>query len=59
MSPSCINPWAMGLAFKKLKAISKQKDSSRYEKLLEAFSSYPNFDERIKRIRDRAKNGWI
>lgn len=49
------NPWAMGLAFKKLKAISKQKDSSKYEKLLEAFSSHPDFDERIKRMRDRAK----
>ena len=49
------NPWAMGLAFKKLKAISKQTDSSKYEKLLEAFSSHPDFDERIKRMRDRAK----
>ena len=39
------NPWAMGLAFKKLKAISQQKDHSKYEKLLEAFSSHPDFDE--------------
>ena len=50
------NPWAMGLAFKKLKALSKQGDSSKYDKLLEAFSSHPNFDERIKRMREKAKN---
>ena len=29
------NPWAMGLAFKKLKAISQRKDRSKYEKWLE------------------------
>ncbi len=50
------NPWAMGLAFKKLKALSKQGDSSKYDKLLEAFSSHPNFDERINRMREKAKN---
>ena len=50
------NPWAMGLAFKKLKAISQQKDRSKYEKWLDAFSSHPNFDERIERMRDRAKS---
>ncbi len=49
------NPWAMGLAFKKLKAISEQNDSSKYKKLLDAFSSHPDFDERIKRMRNRAK----
>jgi len=31
------NPWAMGMAFKKLKAISKQKDKSKYSKLLDTF----------------------
>ena len=46
----------MGLAFKKLKALSKQGDSSKYDKLLEAFSSHPNFDERIKRMKEKAKN---
>lgn len=50
------NPWAMGLAFKKLKAISRQKDRFKYEKWLEAFSSHPDFDERIERMRDKAKN---
>ena len=50
------NPWAMGLAFKKLKAISQQKDRSKYEKWLDAFSSHPNFDERIERMREKAKN---
>ena len=54
------NPWAMGLAFKKLKAISQQKNRSKYEKLLDAFSSHPNFDERIERMRTKAKiDGYI
>lgn len=54
------DPWAMGLAFKKLKAISQQKDHSKYEKLLEAFSSHPDFDERINRMRSKAeKDGYI
>ncbi len=48
------NPWAMGLAFKKLKALSKQKNS-KYQKLLSAFSSHPDFDERIERMRIKAK----
>ncbi len=50
------NPWAMGLAFKKLKAISQRKDRSKYKKLLEAFSSHPDFDERMERMRTKAKN---
>lgn len=50
------NPWAMGLAFKKLKALSKQSNQSKYSKLLEAFSSHPNFDERIERMRIKAQN---
>jgi len=54
------NPWAMGLAFMKLKALSKQGDSSKYDKLLEAFSSHPDFDERIGRMRAKAeKDGFI
>lgn len=54
------NPWAMGLAFKKLKAILKQKDKSNYSKLLEAFSSHPDFDDRIERMRTRAiQDGYI
>ena len=53
------NPWAMGLAFKKLKSLSKQRDQSKYSKLLEAFSSHPNFDERIERMRTKAeKDGF-
>lgn len=50
------NPWAIGLAFKKLKAISKQKEHSKFDKLLGAFSSHPNFDERIEHIRSKAEN---
>ena len=54
------NPWAMGLAFKKLKALSNQSASSKYSKLLEAFSSHPNFDERIERMKSRAiDDGYI
>lgn len=48
------NPWAMGLAFKRLKTISKQKDKSKYSKLLDAFSSHPDFDERIERMKSKA-----
>lgn len=47
------NPWAMGLAFIKLKKLSKQ---SKYAKWLQAFSSHPDFDDRIDRMRDRAKS---
>ena len=54
------NPWAMVLAFKKLKAISQKKDSSKYEKWLDAFSSHPEFDERIERMRKKAEeDGYI
>ena len=54
------NPWAMGLAFKKLKAISQKKDRSKYEKWLDAFSSHPDFDERIERMREKAEeDGFI
>ena len=49
------NPWAMGLAFKKLKALSKQKDHKKYQKLLDAFSSHPDFDERIERMKAKAE----
>lgn len=53
------NPWAMGLAFKKLKALSQQNDRSKYDKLLQAFSSHPDFDERINRMRSKAeKDGY-
>jgi len=48
------NPWALGLAFKKLKALSKQ-GNKKYQKLLEAFSSHPDFDERINRVKEKAK----
>lgn len=54
------NPWAMGLAFIKLKEISKQKNRALYSKLLDAFSSHPNFDERIQRMREKAEaDGYL
>ena len=49
------NPWAMGLALTKLKKMLNQKDISKYAKLLEAFSSHPNFDERIEHIKQLAE----
>jgi putative metalloprotease len=49
------NPWAMCAAFKKLKKLSQQKNRSKYEKWLDAFSSHPDFDERIERMRARAE----
>jgi putative metalloprotease len=52
------NPWAIALAFKKMKELS-QKGEERYNMLLEAFSTHPNFDDRIKRIRKKAiKDGY-
>ncbi|MBR5529954.1 MAG: M48 family metalloprotease [Bacteroidaceae bacterium] len=49
------NPWAMGKAFKKLKALSEKKGTTKYAKLLYAFSSHPDFDERIRRMREQAE----
>jgi len=54
------NPWALGLAFKKLKTLSENEDHSKYERLLYAFSSHPDFDERIERIEQRAmEDGYL
>ena len=51
------NPWAMGKAFIKLKKLSEQKSDSRIKKWLQAFSSHPDFDTRIERLRQRAERG--
>lgn len=48
------NPWAMGLAFKKIKQLTGSNDS-RYSTLMQAFSSHPDFDERIERMRRKAR----
>lgn len=47
------NPWAIALAFKKMKEFS-QKEEEKYDILLQAFSTHPDFDERIERIREKA-----
>ena len=47
------NPWAIALAFKKMKEFS-QKGDEEYDFLLQAFSTHPNFEERIERIREKA-----
>lgn len=49
------NPWAMGKAFKKMKALSEKTGTSKYAQLLYAFSSHPDFDERIRRMREQAE----
>ncbi len=53
------NPWAMGVALKKLQKMSKQKNNSKYAKLLNAFSSHPDFDERIQRIKELAEEDGV
>ena len=53
------NPWAMGLALKKLKQLSEGDNKSRYDAWLQAFSSHPDFDSRIEHMRQRAqKDGY-
>lgn len=48
------DPRAMISLFKKLKSLSKKNDS-RYAKLLKAFSSHPDYDQRISHLEERAK----
>ncbi len=48
------NPMALAVAFEKLKAMSGQKNS-QYNQLLAAFSSHPDFDKRINRVKKKAK----
>ena len=44
----------MGLAFKKIKKLTGSNDL-RYSTLMQAFSSHPDFDERIERMRRKAR----
>lgn len=54
-----LNPWAMGKAFIKLKALSEKGSNSKFSKWLETFSTHPDFDKRIQHMRDRAeKDGY-
>ncbi len=48
------NPIALAMAFEKLKAMSGQ-NNSQYNQLLAAFSSHPDFDKRINRVKKKAK----
>ena len=48
------NPMAMVRLFEKLKSLSKRQDS-RYQKFLQAFSSHPDFDQRIKHLKEKAE----
>ena len=47
------NPWAIALAFKKIKEFS-QEDEEAFDILLQAFSTHPDFEERIERIKEKA-----
>lgn len=58
------NPWAMALMFEKLQKLSEKSSSSNaaYKKLaqwLQVFSTHPDFDERINRMKQRAKKDGI
>lgn len=48
------DPMAMIKMFEKLKKLSNQGSSSRYSAWLQAFSSHPDFDERIERMNSKA-----
>lgn len=50
------NPMAMVKMLEKLKKLSEQGSSSKYAKWLRAFSSHPDFDSRIKHIREMGGN---
>lgn len=54
------NPWAMGKAFQKLKELSQKGNKKKYAVLLQAFSSHPDFDQRISRMKRKAeKDGYL
>ena len=46
------NPMAMVSMLEKLKKLSENKNSNKYKKWLQAFSSHPDFDRRIEHIRN-------
>jgi len=49
------NPWAMAIAFEKIKRLSEGTTSKRLSSWLSAFSSHPDFDTRISRMSEKAK----
>ena len=49
------NPWAMAIAFEKMKKLSK-RNNARWAKFLQAFSTHPDFDTRIERMSRRARD---
>lgn len=53
------NPMAMVKMLEKLKKLSEQGSSSKYAKWLRAFSSHPDFDNRIKHIREMGGNALV
>lgn len=48
------NPWALVIAFEKMKELS-ESGSGKYKALLQMFSSHPDFDKRISRLSSKAK----
>lgn len=58
------NPWAMALMFEKLQKLLEKSSSSNaaYKKLaqwLQVFSTHPDFDERINRMKQWAKKDGV
>ena len=44
----------LGISRLYIELILEQKDNYKFSKLLDAFSSHPDFDERIERMRSKA-----
>lgn len=53
------NPWAMALAFKKLKELQGEQQKGASAKINQLFSSHPDIDARIKRMEERATKEGI
>lgn len=48
------NPWAMALAFQRLKALQEEAGAQASNKLNQLFSTHPDLDARIRRMEERA-----
>ena len=48
------NPWAMALAFKKLKEMEAEMGTDKTSKVQQLFSTHPDLDNRIQRMTERA-----
>lgn len=53
------NPWAMALAFRRLKAMQEEAGAGQTGKLNQLFSTHPDLDTRIQRMEERAQADGI